>query len=89
MRDSRVRTFRHLAHWAGVDAAFVYAFARWDVATTALHDPEDDFDASSFGVVRLGWEPKAAGPARSTPLRSVLLRGVYRRGSEQGYFTVR
>jgi hypothetical protein len=58
---------------AGVDAAFVYTFARWDLATTALRDPERDFDAASFGVVRvlppgaaegpyaeLGWEPKAA-----------------------------
>jgi hypothetical protein len=58
---------------AGVDAAFVCTFARWDLATTGLHDPERDFDAASFGVVRilppgaaegphaeLGWEPKAA-----------------------------
>lgn len=58
---------------AGVDAACVYTFARWDLATTALDDPEHDFDAAGFGVVRvlppgaaegpyaeLGWEPKAA-----------------------------
>ncbi|MFD7491031.1 hypothetical protein ACFV8T_01175 [Streptomyces sp. NPDC059832] len=58
---------------AGVDAAFVYTFSRRDLATTARHDPERDFDAASFGVVRvlppgaaegpyaeLGWEPKAA-----------------------------
>ncbi|MFI2288081.1 hypothetical protein [Streptomyces niveus] len=50
---------------AGVDAAFVYTFARRDL--------EHDFDAASFGVVRvlppggaegpyaeLGWQPKAA-----------------------------
>ncbi|WP_433890101.1 hypothetical protein [Streptomyces sp. CA-111067] len=75
----------------GVDAAFVYTFARWDLPGTAGDgggtgdgagdgtgggtggDPERDFDAASFGVVRvlppgaargpyaeLGWEPKAA-----------------------------
>lgn len=55
----------------GVDAAFVYTFARWDLPTSA--DPERDFDLASYGVVKvleegrtgtaypgLPWEPKAA-----------------------------
>ena len=60
---------------AGVEAAFVYTFARWDLPTLGEGDnePERDFDAASFGIVRvlppgaaqgqyaeLGWEPKAA-----------------------------
>ncbi|WP_370345121.1 hypothetical protein [Catenulispora sp. MAP5-51] len=60
---------------AGVDAAFVYTFARWDLPTLGDrdHEPERDFDAASFGIVRvlppgvargeyaeLGWELKAA-----------------------------
>jgi len=60
---------------AGVDAAFVYTFARWDLPTAGDRElePERDFDAASFGIVRvlpqgaatgqyaeLGWEPKAA-----------------------------
>lgn len=55
----------------GVDAAFVYTFARWDRPTAT--DPEHDYDLGSYGVVRvladgrtgttypgLPWEPKAA-----------------------------
>jgi hypothetical protein len=55
----------------GVDAAFVYTFARWDLPTSS--DPELDFDLASFGIVKvldqggtgatypgLPWEPKAA-----------------------------
>ena len=55
----------------GVDAAFVYTFARWDLPTSS--DPERDFDLASFGIVKvldqgrtgatypgLPWEPKAA-----------------------------
>ncbi|MER6530928.1 hypothetical protein [Streptomyces sp. NPDC001508] len=70
---SYLREMLDLYDAADVDAAFVYTFARWDLATTDLHDPERDFDAASFGVVRvlppgaaegtyaeLGWEPKAA-----------------------------
>ncbi|GAA4603428.1 hypothetical protein GCM10023195_11340 [Actinoallomurus liliacearum] len=70
---SYIREMLDIYDAAGVDAAFVYTFARWDLATTALHDPEFDFDAASFGVVRvlppgaaegpyaeLGLEPKAA-----------------------------
>ncbi|CCB72923.1 MULTISPECIES: hypothetical protein [Streptomycetaceae] len=78
VRDEReqasyIREMLHIYDTAGVDAAFVYTFARRDLATTALDDPEHDFDAASFGVVRilppgtaqgpyagLGWEPKAA-----------------------------
>ncbi|MFB7493416.1 hypothetical protein ACFC09_01710 [Streptomyces sp. NPDC056161] len=78
VRDEReqasyVREMLDLYDTAGVDAAFVYTFARRDLATAALDDPERDFDAASFGVVRilppgaadgpyaeLGWEPKAA-----------------------------
>ncbi|MEV5703772.1 hypothetical protein [Actinoallomurus sp. NPDC052274] len=78
VRDEReqaayIRELLDVYDAAGVDAAFVYTFARWDLATTDLHDPELDFDAASFGVVRvlppgaaegpyaeLGWEPKAA-----------------------------
>ncbi|MFE9426795.1 hypothetical protein ACFYNO_27965 [Kitasatospora sp. NPDC006697] len=57
---------------SGLDAAFVYTFARYDLA----HDPDVDgldFDRASFGIVRvlapgrestthpgLRWEPKAA-----------------------------
>ena len=56
---------------AGVDAAFVYTFARWDLPASA--DPERDYDTASYGVVKvldrgrtgttypgLPWEPKAA-----------------------------
>lgn len=70
---SYIREMLDIYDAAGVDAAFVYTFARWDLATTARHDPEHDFDTASFGVVRvlppgtaegpyaeLGWEPKAA-----------------------------
>ncbi|MCI2421349.1 hypothetical protein MOQ72_28300 [Saccharopolyspora sp. K220] len=55
----------------GVDAAFVYTFARWDLPTSA--EPERDFDTASYGIVKvldqgrsgttysgLPWEPKAA-----------------------------
>lgn len=55
----------------GVDAAFVYTFARWDLP--ASDDAERDFDRASFGIVKvlppgrtataypgLPWEPKAA-----------------------------
>jgi len=60
---------------AGVEAAFVYTFARWDLPTLGDRElePERDFDAASFGIVRvlpagmaqgeyaeLNWEPKAA-----------------------------
>ncbi|MBS2549237.1 hypothetical protein KGQ19_20445 [Catenulispora sp. NL8] len=59
----------------GVEAAFVYTFARWDEQTLGdrENEPERDFDIASFGIVRvlppgvaegdyaeLGWEPKAA-----------------------------
>ncbi|MFE6667554.1 hypothetical protein ACFVFH_28860 [Streptomyces sp. NPDC057697] len=70
---SCIREMLGLYDAAGVDAAFVYTFSRRDLATTARHDPEHDFDTASFGVVRvlphglaegpyaeLGWEPKAA-----------------------------
>ncbi len=78
VRDEReqacyVREMLDIYDAADVDAAFVYTFARWDLATPAHHDPDRDFDAASFGVVRvlppgaaegayaeLGWEPKAA-----------------------------
>lgn len=55
---------------SGVDAAFVYTFARWDLPASA--DPDRDFDRASLGIVkvpagaRIGaasapvWEPKAA-----------------------------
>ena len=55
----------------GVDAAFVFTFARWDLPTS--DDPERDFDLASFGIVKvlehgrtgtmfpgMPWEPKAA-----------------------------
>ncbi|GAA0391653.1 hypothetical protein GCM10009530_48700 [Microbispora corallina] len=55
----------------GVDAAFVYTFARRDLPTSS--DPERDFDVAGYGVVKvlgqgrtgtaypgLPWEPKAA-----------------------------
>jgi hypothetical protein len=55
----------------GVDTAFVNTFARRDLPTSA--EPERDFDAASFGIVKilepgrtgtthpgLPWEPKAA-----------------------------
>jgi hypothetical protein len=70
---SYIREMLDIYDAAGVDAAFVYTFARWDLPTMALGDPEQDFDAAAFGVVRvlppgaaegpyaeLGWEPKAA-----------------------------
>ncbi|WP_194898464.1 hypothetical protein [Catenulispora pinisilvae] len=59
----------------GVDAAFVYTFARWDEQTLGdrENEPERDFDTASYGIVRVlppgvaegdyaefGWEPKAA-----------------------------
>lgn len=55
---------------AGVDAAFVFTFARRDLSTS--DEPGRDFDTASFGVVKilgngdgsalpgLSWEPKAA-----------------------------
>jgi hypothetical protein len=57
----------------GVDAAFVYTFARYDLPHRS--DPREDFDVASFGVVKvldrqsgvrsqrypdMPWEPKAA-----------------------------
>ncbi|NUR90494.1 MAG: hypothetical protein HOY71_41000 [Nonomuraea sp.] len=59
----------------GVDTAFVNTFARRDLPASA--DPEHDFDAAGFGIVKIldhgGWEPKAAfhalaayGRARTT-----------------------
>ncbi|WP_129843992.1 hypothetical protein [Streptomyces sp. RFCAC02] len=57
---------------AGIDAAFVYTFARYDLPHDA-DSAERDFDRASFGIVRvnaaggtgtarpgLPWEPKAA-----------------------------
>jgi hypothetical protein len=55
----------------GIDAAFVFTFARWDLPTA--DEPERDFDVASFGIVKvlepgrtgttypgMPWEPKAA-----------------------------
>lgn len=70
-----VREMLGLYAAAGLDAAFVYTFARWDLPTLGDrdHEPDRDFDAASFGIVRVlppgvaegeyaefGWEPKAA-----------------------------
>lgn len=76
MRDEEeqagyVRELLDLYDEGGVDAAFVYTFARWDLPTSS--DSERDFDVASFGIVKileqgrssttypgLPWEPKAA-----------------------------
>jgi hypothetical protein len=70
-----VREMLDLYDAAGVEAAFVYTFGRWDLPTLGARvgEPERDFDTGSFGIVRvlppgvaegayaeLGWEPKAA-----------------------------
>jgi|SRR5579872_769344 len=66
----------HIYETEGVDAAFVYTFARWDLPHRS--NPREDLDVVSCGVVKvlgdaeqspqgrdpryadLGWEPKAA-----------------------------
>jgi hypothetical protein len=66
-----VRELFEIYDEGGVDAAFVYTFARWDLPTSS--DPERDFDIASFGIVKVletgrtgttypgsPWEPKAA-----------------------------
>ena len=70
-----VREMLEMYDEAGVEAAFVYTFSRRDLPTLGdrEREPERDFDAASFGIVRvlppgvakgryadLGWEPKAA-----------------------------
>ena len=66
-----VRELLEIFDEEGVDAAFVFTFARWDLPTS--DEPARDFDVASFGVVKIlepgrsgiahpgmPWEPKAA-----------------------------
>jgi hypothetical protein len=56
-----VRELLDLYDEEGVDAAFIYTFARWDLPASA--DPERDFDLGSFGIVRV-LEPGRVGTTR-------------------------